>query len=174
MTLPPPAVLGGFGAFYGTLIAQRLSELALSARHVRALAARGAVEYGRRHFPLLVALHVAWPLALAAEVLPGGARPPAWWPAAFAAWLAAQLLRLASMRALGELWTVGIWVLPGQRFERRGIYHWLRHPTYLAVAIELAAGPLIFGAWRTALGAVLVHGALMLARIPAEERALRR
>jgi methyltransferase len=168
-----PATLAGLLLFYATLLVQRLSELALSARHVRALRARGAVEHGRAHFPLLVTLHVLWPPALACEVILGGARPHSWWPLALAAWLLAQALRLASMAALGDLWTVGIWVPPGQAFVRRGIYRWLRHPTYLAVAIELAAGPLIFGAWRTALGAVLVHGALMTIRIPAEEQALR-
>ena len=42
------------------MTAQRLIELAIAGRNTRRLLARGAVEAGRRHYPLIVALHVAW------------------------------------------------------------------------------------------------------------------
>ena len=64
--------------------------------------------------------------------------------------------------------------MPGEPPVTRGPYHWLRHPGYLAVALELLAAPLMFGAWRTALGATLADAAALAVRIPAEERALGR
>ena len=63
--------------------------------------------------------------------------------------------------------------VPGEPAVRRGPYRFMRHPNYLAVAIELAAAPLLFGAWRTALGASLANLAALAVRIPAEEHALR-
>ncbi len=56
---------------------------------------------------------------------------------------------------------------------RRGVYRWLAHPNYLAVALEFVAAPLGFGAWRTALAASLGNALALAVRIPAEERALR-
>jgi methyltransferase len=75
-------------------------------------------------------------------------------------------------RALGERWTVRIWVVPGLAPVTRGPYRWLRHPNYLAVAVELATGALLFGAWRTALAATALYLAALAIRIPVEERAL--
>jgi len=50
----------------------------------------------------------------------------------------------------------------------------LPHPNYLAVALELLALPLVFGAWVSALVATVLNAGLLLGiRIPAEERALR-
>ena len=64
-------------------------------------------------------------------------------------------------------------MVPGEPPVRTGIYRWLAHPNYVAVAIEFVAGPLLFGAWRTAIGATLANALAMAVRIPAEERALR-
>ena len=168
----PGAPVAALTAFLLYLVLERVAELALSRVHTRRLLARGAVESGRGHYPLLVALHVLWPLALIAEVVWGGARPGG--PAG--GWLAlfgvAQLLRAASIAALGERWTVRVLAVPGEPPVRSGIYRWLRHPNYLAVGLELVAAPLMFGAWRTALGATIANLAALALRIPAEERAL--
>ena len=56
----------------------------------------------------------------------------------------------------------------------RGPYRWLRHPNYVAVALEGLALPLVHTAWLTALLFTLANGYLLLrVRIPAEEKALR-
>jgi methyltransferase len=170
MTSAVPAA--PLAAFVVALAVERLAELRWSARNERALRSRGAVEHGARHFPLFVALHVAFPLLLAAEVLALGARPPRIWPLWLAVTLAGATLRVASMRALEDRWTARVWVAPGTTPIRTGLYRWLRHPSYVAVTLELLAAPLMFGAWRTAI-AVGVWNAIALAvRIPCEERAL--
>ncbi|MGH7741244.1 MAG: isoprenylcysteine carboxylmethyltransferase family protein [Candidatus Eiseniibacteriota bacterium] len=149
-----------------------MHELRVSTQHARALRARGAVESGRGHYPLLVVLHTAFPIALAAEVIEGGARPPRLWPLALAALAIAAALRAWSMAALGELWTARVLVPPGAARVHRGPYRWLAHPSYLAAAIELAAAPLMFGAWRTALALSLLNVPLLAARVRCERRAL--
>jgi len=112
------------------------------------------------------------PLALMVEVVWGHARPPRFWPAPLAALVLAGTLRLWSIAALGELWTTRVLVPPGTRRVRRGPYRWLAHPSYVAAAVELAAAPLMFGAWRTALLLSLANLPLVMARVRAESHAL--
>jgi len=151
---------------------ERGAELALSSRNARRALARGAVEAGRGHYPAMVIFHALFLVACAAEALAFRAPPPAWaWLAAALA-LCAQGLRWWSVASLGERWNTRILVLPGAPPVRRGPYRWLRHPNYVAVAVELAALPLAFGSWRTALAFSLGNAALLAVRIPAEERAL--
>jgi methyltransferase len=155
------------------LLIERLAEMWLSRRNLARLAARGAVERGAGHFWMFVALHVLYPVLLVSEILRDGARPPAAWPAWLAAWLVAQALRVTAVRTLGERWNVRIVVLPGQAPVSSGIYRWIPHPNYLAVAIEFVAAPLMFGAWRTAVICTVLNALAMTVRIPAEVRALR-
>jgi len=163
----------GLVLYLAVLAVQRLTELRLSARNAAALRAAGAVEHGAGHFPLIVIVHALLPIGLVAEVVGLGARPGPWWPAWLALWLAAQALRVAAIRALGERWNVRVWVVPGMPLVRRGPYRWMRHPNYVAVAIELIAAPLMFGAWRTAAAISALNAAALAVRIRAEERALR-
>ena len=159
-------------AFLVATAGQRLFELGLSARNARRLAARGGVEHGRGHFPLLVLVHVAYLVAIPLEVLAIGARPGTAWPIWLGLWIGAQLLRLASISALGDRWNTRIWVIPGAPLVRHGPYRLVRHPNYIAVVIELIAGPMMFGAWRTAVAITALNALALAIRIRAENRAL--
>jgi methyltransferase len=77
-----------------------------------------------------------------------------------------------AIATLGTRWCTRIIVLPGAPPVTGGPYRWLRHPNYLAVVVELAALPLAFGSWRTALAFSSANAALLAVRIRAEERAL--
>lgn len=160
--------------FLAVLAIQRGSELRLSARNTRRLVARGAREYGAGHFPLIVLVHVLFPLGLVAEVVGLHARPGPLWALWLGLWLAAQALRYAAMRALGERWSVRILVLPGEPLVRRGPYRLMRHPNYVAVILELLAAPLMFGAWRTAVAVSLLDLVALGIRVRAEEAGLGR
>jgi len=174
VTVPPVpgATVAGLTVYLVALVAERLGELWLSRRNLARLAARGAVEVHRGHFWMFVVLHTAYPIALVSEVI-AGARPPAAWPLCLGFWLVAQGLRAASMLALGERWNARIVVLPGEPPVSGGIYRWLAHPNYVAVALEFVAAPLMFGAWRTAGAFSALNALAMTVRVPAEERALR-
>jgi len=165
-------VTPGLVAFLAVLALQRVGELVHARRNERRLGARGGREHAAGHFPLIVLVHVLFPLALVAEVLVAGARPRAWWPLWLVAWLAAQGLRYWAVATLGDRWSVRIWTVPGEPPVRRGPYRFLRHPNYVAVALELAAAPLMFGAWRTALAIGALNAVALWIRIRAEEQAL--
>lgn len=156
--------------------AQRLAELVHARRNDARLRAAGAVEHGADHYRAMVALHVAW---LAATTIEGtfAARTSSTHRverSALAVFVVAQALRYGAIRALGHRWTTRILVLPDAEPVRTGPYRLLRHPNYVAVALELAAFPMVFGARRTAVAATLADAALMAVRIPAEDRALGR
>ncbi|MBF0305654.1 MAG: hypothetical protein HQL41_08410 [Alphaproteobacteria bacterium] len=150
------------------VVAQRLAELALASRNGRALKSIGGVETGAGHYPLLVLLHAAWLVAIAASV-PWGTRP-SW--ALLALWPVSLAARLWIMHSLGPFWTTRIITVPGLPLVRRGPYRWLRHPNYLIVALEIAVLPLAFGAWRVALVFSLLNAALLAWRIRIEDAAL--
>lgn len=147
---------GWFLALAGLLLAQRLHELALSRRHLRAL---GPPDFGRaRPEPALLAFHGLFFAAPVAEVLWRGERIP--WSLFFwasAALLAAQAVRRATQRELGRYWTVLPAAWRGQSLSRSGPYRFLRHPNYAAVALEVLAFPAAGGAWGAWLLLNLLH-----------------
>jgi methyltransferase len=148
---------------------QRLAELAYARRNERRLRAAGGVEHGAGHYPVMVALHAGWLLALA-TLVPAGA--PVVWPL-LALYLALQTLRVWTVASLGGFWTTRVIVVPGTPRVRRGPYRWLRHPNYLVVALEIPLLPLAVGAWQIALTFGTANLAVLAWRIRVEERALR-
>jgi methyltransferase len=159
----------------GATAAERIVELVLSARHARAAFARGGVEYGRAHFPALVALHVGLLLACAAEVVLGGRPFLPWlgWPM-LALVLLSQALRYWCIVTLGQQWNTRVIVVPGAGRVSGGPYRFLSHPNYVAVVVEGVALPLVYTAWITALVFTVVNAVLLVGvRIPVEERALK-
>jgi len=150
--------------------AQRIAELLWARRNIRRLAARGAVEYGRSHFPLIVALHAAWLVAML--VLIPGDRAPSW--PLLACYLLLQPLRYWAIVSLGEYWTTRVMVVPGAAPIRRGPYRWLRHPNYLVVAAEIPLLPAAFGAGMIAAVFGVLNVAVLAWRIVVEEAARQR
>ena len=156
------------------MIGQRLGELYLSAKHRPYILAHGGREYGASHFPFIVAVHVLFPIVFLVELARYHPHPGAWWPLWLFLFLAAQGLRYAAIAALGERWNARVFVLPDMPLVRTGPYRWLRHPNYVAVAIEFVAGPMIFGAWRTAAVISVLNAAVLAVRIRCENAALQR
>jgi methyltransferase len=151
---------------------QRLLELAYSRSNERRLRAMGAVEFGARHYPLMVGLHTLWLASTLVEGLQRGPQIPAWWPVPLVAFLVVQPLRYWAIVSLGTNWNTRVLVVPGGKVVRRGPYRYLSHPNYVVVAIEILTFPLIFGAWITAIVFSLLNAALLLVRIRTENRAL--
>ncbi len=148
--------------------AQRLGELAYARRNTKRLMAAGGVEHGAGHYPLIVALHGGWLVALLVLVPPEV--PPDWW--LLGSYGLLQFGRLWVLISLGDRWTTRVIALPGASQVRRGPYRFLRHPNYLVVAVEIPLLPLAFGAWQIALGFGLANLVLLAHRIRIEERAL--
>ena len=149
---------------------QRLAELIYSAYNAMALKACGATEVGAGHYPLLVAVHAAWFLAMFVSI---DATTPIQ-PALLAAYLLLQLGRAWVLLTLGPYWTTRLFHLENVPAIRGGPYRFLRHPNYLVVAGEIAALPLAFGLWRIAIIFSLLNGAALLWRIRIEYSLLAR
>ena len=147
---------------------QRLVEMRYAERNTMALLARGAVEIGRGHYPLIVLLHASW---LAAIVFALPAHPRIFWPC-LATFLALQAARVWVIASLGPYWTTRIITLESAPLVRRGPYRFVRHPNYLIVALEIAALPLAFGEFWVALAFSLANAAILSWRIYEEDRAL--
>lgn len=155
------------------IIIQRLLELRVAEGNRLWALRQGAREYGANHYPLFFILHPGWLIGWVGEALATGSAVSRRWPVWFGLFMAAQGLRYWAITSLGRYWNTRILIVPGARRVRTGPYRFLRHPNYLAVAVELAAVPLIFGAWRTAIIASLLNALLLLGlRIPAEEATL--
>jgi methyltransferase len=162
---------------YWTLLSviacERVAELAVSARHAKALLRRGGTEYGFGHFPVMIALHVALITGCVLEPLLGHRTfiPALGWTM-LAVTLAANALRWWCIATLGRQWNTRVIVVPGMARVEQGPYRLLRHPNYVAVVVEGLALPLVNTAWLTAAVFTVLNAGLLRLRISDEERAL--
>ncbi len=146
---------------------QRGAELVWNRANEAGLRARGAVEAGRTHYPVMVALHGAWLLALWVF---GWDRALVWpWVSVY---VLLQVGRAWVLATLGRRWTTRVFVVPGEVLVRRGPYRFVSHPNYVVVALEIFVLPFAFGLWATALVFGLANLALLAWRIRVENRAL--
>lgn len=165
-----------FVALYLYALAERLAELFLSRRNRLEMARRG---FGQREparaLALMVALHVAWLIAVPLEALLDPYPLPALLSGAAAiSFCLAQLLRAWTLRTLGHHWNVSVMTSGGEQngFVASGPYRLIRHPNYLVVIIEIASLPLVGGAPRSAIIFSLWNAAVLFFRIRLEERHL--
>ncbi len=150
------------------IVLQRLVELAVARINTRRLLAAGGVEHGAGHYPLMVALHVAWLVCLAVFVPADAALDPL----LFLLFLLTQAARVWVIVSLGRYWTTRVIAVPGAPLVARGPYRWLRHPNYLVVVAEIALVPLIAGAWQIAAAFSIANAAMLWHRIRIENAAL--
>jgi methyltransferase len=159
--------------FLALLGAERGVELGISRANGRAAFENGAFEVGQRHYRWMAAMHLAFFASCAAEVvLLDRPFPGAVGFVALGLALLAQVLRYAAVRALGKRWNVRIIVWPLAAPVTTGPYRFVRHPNYVAVAVELACVPLVHGAFVTAVVFSICNAAVLAVRIREEERAL--
>ena len=153
-------------AFIAFLLLQRGAELVIARRNTRRLLARGAVEHGAAHYPLIVAMHAAWLLAIAAF---GWSNPV--YLGLLATFAVLQVLRAWVLMSLGTRWTTRIIVLD-EPLVARGPYRWISHPNYLVVIAEIAVAPIVLSLWPVALVFTILNALVLRIRIREETRAL--
>jgi methyltransferase len=146
---------------------QRLGELGLSHHNTRKLLARGAIEVGRGHYPLIVSVHAAWLIALWIW-----GRDESVNLVALALFVVLQGLRVWIIATLGGRWTTRIIVLPGEPLVASGPYRYLSHPNYAVVAAEIAILPLALHLPLLALIFTALNAAVLVIRLRVETRAL--
>jgi methyltransferase len=151
----------------GLVTLQRAGELVLSHSNTRRLLARGAVEAAPSHYPLMVAVHTTWLIALWVF---GHDQPLN--IIALLVYLLLQALRIWVMRTLGARWTTRIIVLPDASLVSAGPYRFLSHPNYAVVIGEIAVLPLVLGLPDIAALFTILNTGVLMIRIRAENRAL--
>jgi methyltransferase len=146
---------------------QRLGELVLAQHNTRRLLARGAIEVGATHYPLIVAVHALWLIALWVY-----GRNQQVNLLALAGFIVLQELRIWILASLGRRWTTRIIVLPGEPLIASGPYRYFPHPNYAVVVGEIALLPLTLHLPMMALVFSLLNAAVLTIRIRTEARAL--
>ena len=155
--------------------AARIVELKISADHVRRARARGGIEAGAGHYPMMVALHAGF---LAACPIEAWLLDRRWIPALGFPMLGllggAFAVRCWAIATLGDRWSTRVICVPGDRLVASGPYRWMRHPNYVAVAVEFVALPLVHTAWLTAIVFSALNAIVLRTRIRIEHDALAR
>lgn len=153
--------------------AERLGELVVARRNAAWSLAQGGREFGRGHYPVMVSMHTLLLVSCVGEVwaLHRPFIPWLGWPMVAIVALS-TVVRWRCVATLGKRWNPRLIVIPGAPLVTGGIYKWIRHPNYTAVAAEVAALPLVHSAWVTALVFSAANAAVLNVRIRAENVAL--
>lgn len=149
-----------------------LIEASVAARHDRALRAAGAVEPAGDVYRVMQFSYPACFVAMAGEAWLRAARFDALFAAGLAVFAGSKLLKYWTIGTLGPRWSFRVLVPLGSARITTGPYRFLRHPNYLAVLLELAGTGVMAHAPVSAAASLAGFGALLLARIRVEERAL--
>lgn len=154
---------------------ERLAELVVAQRNLAWSRARGGVEFGASHYPVMVVLHTGLLVGCLVEVmaLHRPFIPALGWPM-LAIVVAAQGLRWWCITTLGRQWNTRVVVIPGAERITGGPYRLFSHPNYVAVVAEGIALPLVHSAWITALTFTVLNAVLLTRRIGVENSALAR
>ncbi len=147
----------------------RLAELRRSSKNERALGADGRPAAGA--YWQTLALHVALHTVPLVEVFVfrRRARLPGLWAGVL---VGTNALRWWSMASLGTAWNARGAVPARLSVVTTGPYRFVRHPNYIAVALEFPAIALAGGAWLSALVLSALEAPVLAARVREEERRL--
>ena len=150
------------------LIVQRLTELYISKRNEKWLLSQGAIEYGREHYPYIVALHTLFIVSLIVEYYLSGGQPMSY------IFLLLFILLLSFkywvLSSLGLYWNTKIYRIPGAIAVRKGPYKIFKHPNYVDVVLEIAIIPLVFHLYYTAVIFSLLNAIMLSVRIKVENK----
>ncbi len=161
-----------FFLFVTLLVIQRILELVLARRNESTVRKMGAIESDAGGYKFIVLMHAAFFLSLVSEYLLLGRTLNEHWPVLIVIFLLTQALRYWSIMSLGIYWNTKVFVVPGNPIIRKGPYRYLKHPNYLAVAIEIAVIPLIFSCYITSAVFSLLNLLVLRRRIRIEDTAL--
>ncbi len=157
-----------FILFVILVIAQRLTELFISERNRKWLLSQGAVEYGREHYPYIVALHTLFIASMIGEYwFRGGHSADSVFLVLFIALL---IFKYWILRSLGPYWNTRIYRIPGSAPVKKGPYKLFRHPNYVDVVCEIAIIPMVFHLYYTAIIFSLLNGIILSVRIRVENK----
>ena len=152
------------------VVAQRLLELVVARKNEQWLLKNGAVEYGKRHYPLIVTLHTLFIISMIMNYNASDAAP--FDPLFFGIFVALLLLKIWVIASLGHYWNTKIYRIRNADLVSKGPYKFVKHPNYIIVVAEIAVIPLVFHLYYTAIVFTLLNAAMLYVRISVENRIL--
>ena len=159
-----------FILFISFVILLRIGELALSKSNEKWLLRNGAVEYGQKHYPFIVALHILFIISLIIEYNTKQTVSISIFMLLFYFFLIA--FKTWVILSLGKFWNTRIYHIPGIPLVKKGPYNYFKHPNYLIVVAEIVVIPLIFHLYFTAITFTLLNAIILFIRIKAENKAM--
>lgn len=156
------------------IIAQRMLELVIANQNELWMKERGGVIIAQEHYFLFIVLHFVFLISLFLEVVFFEEIPVQINIYFFILFLVAQFGRVWCIQSLGRFWNTKIIVIPNVVLIKKGPYRFIKHPNYVIVFIELFALGFMFDAYLTGILFPLLHLAVLVIRIPAEDKALGR
>ena len=100
-----------FFIYISLLVIQRLSELSIAKKNEQWVRAQGAIEYGREHYPYIVALHTLFFVSMIAEYIWRGGPLVIW--LAFVLVVLLMAFKYWTLASLGKYWNTKILRVPG-------------------------------------------------------------
>jgi len=160
-----------FILFISFIILLRIGELILSRRNEIWLLQNGAIEYGQKHYPYIVALHVLFIVSLIIEYSTKQT-------ASFSQFFFVLYFLLLAFKAwvitsLGKFWNTKIYHISGFPLMKNGVYKYIKHPNYLIVIAEIAVIPLVFQLYYTAIAFTVLNAIMLSVRIREENKVLK-
>ena len=150
------------------VIVQRLSELYIAKGNEKWLRSQGAVEYGKEHYPFIVALHTLFIIAMIVEDMLRGNRPIDF--VLLILFILLLLFKFWALSSLGKYWNTKIFRVPGVGPVKKGPYKLFKHPNYFIVVCEIAIIPMVFHLYYTAIIFTVLNAIMLTVRIKVENR----
>lgn len=160
-----------FYLFISFVILLRTGELILARSNERWLVQHGAIEYGQKHYPFMVALHTTFIVSCIVEYTLAGTGYYS--PVLLILYFILLAFKAWVVLSLGKFWNTKIFRAPNFPLVRRGLYKYVKHPNYIIVIAEIAIIPLIFHLYYTAIIFTVLNGIMLRVRIKEENRALK-
>jgi len=150
------------------LVTQRFTELYISKQNEKWLLSQGAIEYGRGHYPFIVALHTLFVVAMIAEYYLTGGQPISY--TFLGLFILLLLFKYWVLSSLGKYWNTRIYRVPGAIAVKKGPYKLFKHPNYVDVVCEIAIIPLVFHLYYTAIIFSVLNAVMLSVRISVENK----
>jgi len=160
-----------FILFISFIILLRLEEIILSRRNQSWLLQQGAVEYGQKHYPLIVALHILFIVSLIIEY--STTRTASFSRFFLVLYFLILAFKIWVIASLGKFWNTKIYHIQGFPLIKKGMYKYFRHPNYLVVIAEIAIIPLAFQLYYTAITFTVLNALMLFVRVSEENRVLK-
>ena len=159
-----------FFLFIGFIVLLRMAELIIASRNEKWMLQQGAIEFGKSHYPFMVAMHTLFFVSLLLEYI--FRTPVNYVLEAIIIYMLLILLKTWVIFSLGKYWNTKILRIPNAALVNKGLYKFIKLPNYIIVIIEIALIPLSFHLYFTAITFSILNAAMLYVRIRTENKAL--